>query len=416
MRPHVVIVGAGFGGLTAARKLAGAPVNISLIDRNNYHLFQPLLYQVATAGLEPEQIAKPVRAILRRQANLTFRMTEVTAVDFEAHQLQTADGPLAYDYLVLSVGAETDFLGLADLAEHSLQLKGLSDGVAIRNQVLACFERAAVETEDKDRRRLLTFVIVGAGPTGVEMAGALAELIHLVLVKDYPELDGQIVRIVLVEAQSQLLPGFDESSAESARRTLEAKGVEVMTGVSLVAYRQGLAELGDGGKLAAETLIWGAGVRAEGLARGLSVEHGRQGRVVVEPTLQLPGQPQVYVIGDAAYLEVDGQPLPMMAPVAVQMAERTAANIRLAVAGRQPQAFVYRDPGRLATIGRNAAVAEIAGIRFRGFLAWLVWLVVHLVQLIGFRNRLLVLINWAWDYFFYDRAVRLITEDPLRRE
>jgi NADH dehydrogenase len=416
MQPHVVIVGAGFGGLTAARRLAGAPVRISLIDRNNYHLFQPLLYQVATAGLEPEQIAKPVRAILRHQSNLTFRMTEVTGIDLSSQQVTSAEGPIAYDYLVLAVGAETDFLGLGGLEDDSLQLKGLTDGVTIRNHVLACFERAAADPQAERRAELLTFVIVGAGPTGVEMAGALAELVHLVLVKDYPELDGKEIRILLLEAQDQVLPGFDPALARSAQRTLEGKGVEVMTGARLANYLDKRALLADGRSILAETLIWGAGVQAEQLARDLAVEHGRQGRVIVEPTLQVPGHPNAYVIGDAAYQEADGQPLPMMAPVAMQMAERAADNIRRAVEGRPPQAFAYRDPGRLATIGRNAAVADFGRLRFRGFLAWVVWLVVHLIQLIGFRNRLLVLINWAWDYFFYDRAVRLITSDPLRGE
>jgi NADH dehydrogenase len=414
-RSRVVIIGGGFGGLNAARKLSGVPVDVTLIDRNNYHLFQPLLYQVATAGLEPAQIAKPIRAILRRQDNLAFRMAEAVGVDLANRVVVTDDGPIPYDYLIVAVGAEVDHFGMLGVAEHGLKLKDLSDAVAVRNHILACFERAVVTKDPDERRSLLTFVLVGGGPTGVEMAGALTELVHLVLVHDYPNLESKDVRIILLEMMDHLLPGFAAGLSDSARERLASKGADVRLGAAVEDYDGSVAVLADGQTIATKTLLWAAGVRASFLAQKLGFGTGRAGRTNVEGSLQLPGHPEVYVVGDAAYLEAGGKPLPMMAPVAIQMAERAAANIRLAIKGEAPLAFEYHDPGRLATIGRNAAVAELSGWQFKGFVAWLVWLVVHLIQLIGFRNRLVVLINWAWDYFFYERGVRLIsrTGDPL---
>lgn len=408
-RPHVVIVGAGFGGLNAARTLRGAPVRITLIDRNNYHLFQPLLYQVATAGLEPEQIAKPIRAILRDQSNLRFRMAEVEDVDLERRRLHTNLGSMEYDYLVMAVGAQTDFFQMENLERSALDLKGLDDAIHVRNHVLRCFERAAIEDDPQRRKDLLTFLIVGGGPTGVEMAGAISELIHLVLLRDYPELSREDVRVLLFEAVDQVLPGFPRSLGEAARDELADKGIEVRLEEAVEDYDGRAARLANGEVVPSETLIWAAGVKAHGIVRQLGVELARSRRVPVEATLQLPDHPTVFVVGDAAHREADGKPLPMMAPVAIQMAKRAAENIERLVQGKSPEPFEYRDPGSLATIGRNAAVADVFGLQFTGFVAWVVWLVVHLIQLIGFRNRLVVLINWAWDYFFYDRAVRLIT-------
>jgi NADH dehydrogenase len=414
--PRVVIVGAGFGGLRAARALRRAPVELVLVDRNNYHLFQPLLYQVATAGLEPEQIAKPVRAILRGVKNLDFRMVEVAGIDLTGRQVMTNDGPVPYDFLILAPGAATNFFGLGGVERHGLGLKDVPDAVRIRNQVLTCFERAMLEPDGERRRALLTFVVVGGGPTGVEMAGSLSELMRLVLVKDYPRLNLKDVRVLLLEAGGHLLAGMPVPLAEAAAATLWKKHVEVRYGATVVDYDGAAARLKSGEVIPARTLIWGAGVRAADLAGRVGVATARAGRVPVEPTLQLAGHPEVFVIGDAAYLEVRGAPLPMMAPVAIQMAETAAANVRRLLAGAPPEAFRYEDPGSLATIGRNAAVARIHGISFKGFAAWVVWLVVHLIQLIGFRNRLFVLINWAWDYFFYDRAVRLITPEVVSRQ
>ena len=410
-RPTVVIVGAGFGGLRAARTLRRAPVEVILIDRHNYHLFQPLLYQVATAGLEPEQIAKPVRAILRGQANLEFRLAEVTGVDFAARRVVTDAGPMAYDHLILALGGETNFFGLESVQRNGIGLKDIPEAVAIRNHVLRCFEQAMLEQDPDRRRALLTLVVVGGGPTGVEMAGALAELIRLVLVKDYPRLNIANVRVLLLEATDKLLGAMPAKLREAAADTLWKKHVEVRFGAAVEEFDGSRVRLKGGEVIPARTLLWAAGVQAAGLARRLGLRTARQGRIVVEPTLQVPGQPAVSVVGDAAYLEAEGQALAMMAPVAIQMAETAARNVLRTLRGEPPRPFRYRDPGSLATIGRNAAVAYIRGFAFKGFPAWVVWLVVHLIQLIGFRNKLLVLINWAWDYFFYERAVRIITPE-----
>ncbi len=409
-RLRVVIVGAGFGGLRAARALKRAPVDVVLVDRHNYHLFQPLLYQVATAGLEPESIARPVRAILRRQPHFEFRMAEMTGLDVAARRVLTSGGAIPYDYLILALGGETNFFGLQRIRAHAFDLKDTSGAVAIRNDVLRCFERGVLEGDAEQRRALLTFVIVGGGPTGVEMAGALSELIRLVLVKDYPRLNIKDVRVLLLEAADRLLGAMPPRLSAAAERTLWRKHVEVRFGATVQDYDGERVALKGGEVIPARTLIWAAGAQAVSLVARLGLPTARQGRVVVEPTLQLPEHPEVFVIGDAAYVESGGQPLPMMAPVAIQMAETAAANVARHLRSEAPAAFRYRDPGSLATIGRNAAVAYIRGVAFKGFVAWVVWLVVHILQLIGFRNKLFVLLNWAWDYFFYERASRLITE------
>jgi NADH:quinone reductase (non-electrogenic) len=410
-KPTVVIVGAGFGGLRAARRLRGNDVRVILIDRHNYHLFQPLLYQVATAGLETEQIAKPVRAILRGQRNLEFRLAQVEGVDLAGRSLRTSAGDIRYDYLILAVGGETDTFGKRGVQHNGLALKGLLDAVAIRNRILCLFERAALETDSARRQALLTLVIVGGGPTGVEMAGALSELVHLVLARDLPSLDLRQVSILLLEAADRLLPGMPAPLAQAAVAMLERKGVRVRLHAMVDDYDGEVVSLQGGERIATRTLIWAAGARAAPLVAKLGLPTKRQGRVAVETTLQLPGAPEAFVIGDAAYLEDAGRPLPMLAPVAMQMGETAADNIRRLLRGEAPVAFRYKDAGSLATVGRNAAIAHVRGLSVRGFLAWVVWLVVHLIQLIGFRNRLLVLVNWAVDYFFYDRAVRLITDE-----
>jgi NADH dehydrogenase len=410
-RPKVVIVGGGFAGINAAKVFKDQPVEVVLIDKNNYHLFQPLLYQVATAALAPSEIAYPLRAIFRKQKNLKFLLANVQAVDFDRRVVQTSGGPVDYDHLILAVGGETHFYGLDSVARYGFDLKDLEDALGIRNHLLRIFEWASQERDPQALEALLTFVVVGGGPTGVETAGAFSELIRLVLAKDFPEVDFSDVRVILLEAGDRLLAGFPTDLASSAVETLRKKGVEVRFGAAVNGYDGKLAALEDGQVIPAFTLIWSAGVRAQSLVNQLGLPQGRQGRVLVEPTLQVHGRPEVYVTGDAAYLEESGQALPMMAPVAIQQGKTAARNILRRMDGKPLLNFHFQDPGSLATIGRNAAVARVKGLKFHGFAAWLVWLAVHLFWLIGFRNRLLVLINWAWDYFLVERAVRLITPD-----
>ena len=411
MTPTVVIVGAGFGGLNAARALRRAPVQVVLVDRNNYHLFQPLLYQVATAGLEPEEIARPARAILRGQKNFDFRMVDVTRVDFAARRLETTGGPISYDFLVLAPGGQTNFFGLESMQRHGLGLKDIPDAIAIRNHVLTCFEQAMLEPDPEKRRTLLTFIVVGGGPTGVEMAGALSELIRLVLVKDYPRLNIKDVRILLLEATDKLLAAMPERLREAAVKTLWRKWIDVRFGAQVADYDGKQIRLKSGEIIPAQTVIWAAGVQASPLNATLGLPASRQGRIPVEPALQVTAHPEVFIIGDAAYQEHNGEPLPMVAPVAIQMGRFVARTIKRQLRGQPLEPFRYRDQGTLATIGRNAAVANVYGIKATGFVAWVMWLGIHIIQLIGFRNKLFVLINWAWDYFFYERAARLITRD-----
>ncbi|HNB50578.1 MAG TPA: NAD(P)/FAD-dependent oxidoreductase [Anaerolineales bacterium] len=407
--PHILILGAGFGGLNAARALREAPVQITLIDRKNYHLFQPLLYQVATSGLSPGEIAFPARAIFRKQKNLTFRMAEVQHIDLAQKRMDTSTGSLTFDYLIIAAGSETSYFGMQSVQENGLGLKDIDEAVSIRNRVLRMFELAAQETDAEKRRALLTFVVVGGGPTGVESAGALSELIRLVLIKDYPQLSLKDVRILLLEAADRLLGGFPVNLQEYAAETLWRKHVEVRFGASVSGFDGERVTLKSAEVIPSRTLIWAAGVRAADIVNSLGVSQPRQGRVAVQPTLNLPDHPSVFIIGDAAYLEHEGHPLPMMAPVAIQQGQTAARNILHMMKGEPCEIFAYKDPGSLATIGRNAAVARLGGFKFTGFVAWFLWLGVHLLWLVGFRNKLVVLINWAWDYFFYDRGIRLIT-------
>ncbi len=383
-------------------------MRILLLDRNNYHLFQPLLYQVATAGLQPGDIAYPVRVIFRGQKNLEFRMAELLGAELDRKVVLTSTGPVPYDHLILALGAETDFFGLESVSRHAFPLKGVADAVAIRNHVLRCFEQAVHEPDAALRRELVTIVVVGDGPTGVEMAGALSELVRLVLARDLPGLDLREVKVVLLEASARILPAFDEDLGAAAARSLARKGVEVRTSAAVEDCDGRAVRLRGGQLLRAATVLWAAGVRASSLGEAIGVERARLGRIVVEPTLALPGYPEVSVVGDAAHVVDRGQPIPMMAPPAIQMGRTAARNVLLRLQGKPAEPFRYRDPGSLATIGRNAAVAHVRGLKFTGFPAWVVWLGVHLVWLIGFRNRLVVLVNWAWEYFRYQKAGYLI--------
>lgn len=410
--PHVVILGAGFGGLTAAKKLKNAPVRITLIDRHNYHLFQPLLYQVAIAALVPSQVAFPVRTIFRGQKNLTFQMGEVTAIDFDSRYIKMEGSVIAYDYLILAAGGQTNFFGIESVEKNAFYIKDIESAIKMRNHLLSMFERASREADSDKRRAMLTFVIVGGGSTGVEIAGALAELISHVMRKEYRELDVREARVLLLEAGDALIASYPDELRKATHRLLEKKNVEVMFNAQLTDYNSHRVTLADGGHIETNTLIWTAGVKAAEIVETLGVQRAGSGRVRSEATLQLPNHPEAYVVGDAAYLENgNGQPLPMLSTVAIQQGNVVAENIRRAVNGLTQEPFRYKDPGLLATIGRNAAVARIWGLSFSGFIAWVIWVGLHIYRIIGFRNRLAVLINWAWDYFFYDNQVRLITKE-----
>ncbi|TMF85147.1 MAG: NAD(P)/FAD-dependent oxidoreductase [Chloroflexi bacterium] len=407
-RPRVVIVGAGFGGLTCARALKRAAVDVLLVDANNYHLFTPLLYQVASSLLDPSQIAQAVRSLIRPLKNCDFRLARVRGADFERKLLRTDAGDLAYDYLVLAAGSESNFFGNAEVEAHAIGLKELPDGLALRNWVLGCFEAAARASSDEERRRLLTFAVVGGGPTGVEYAGALQELTHLVLRKDYPRLDLSLARIVLIEGTGSLLGAFDPRLREAAARSLKRKDVEVWFDAMVATADQDGVALKDGRRLDARTVVWTAGVKASDLGAALGLPLSKGGRIRVDGLLNPAGHPEVFVIGDLAAYEQDGEPLPMLIPVAMQEARRVAATIADMVHNGGATAFRYRDPGIMATIGRNSAVAELGPVHLSGFLGWLMWLFVHLVNVVSFRSRIVVLVNWAWEYVLFDRPVRLI--------
>jgi NADH dehydrogenase len=407
--PTVVVVGGGFAGLEIVKTLGDKPVRVLLVDRNNYHLFQPLLYQVATAGLGPEDISYPLRAILRDQGNAAFRMAEVARVDLAGKRIITAGGEgIGYDYLVLAVGAETNHFGIESVAANAVGLKSLEDALSLRNHILSMFEQASQEADPAVRRQLLTFVVGGGGATGVESAGGLAELVHLVLAKDYPELDFAETSLTLLEGGTRLLMSLPEELAAFTAAELARKQVKVRFKAQVVSFDGQTINLADGTTIATRTLVWAAGVKAASVIGSLGVKTDRLGRAAVGLTLQLPGHSEVFVIGDAAGLEQDGRPLPMIAPVAVQQARTAAGNIDSLIRGVPLADFVYTDPGVLATIGRSSAVASIGRWRFSGFLAWVLWLAIHLIRLVGFRNRFIVTLNWAWDYFFYERAIRLI--------
>jgi NADH dehydrogenase len=410
-RPRVVVVGAGFGGLNVAAGLARANVDVVVLDRHNYHGFWPLLYQVATAGLEPASIAYPARAILRKYPNAHFLMTEVSGVDFERKLVLSGDQALPYDYLVLAAGSANNYFGDTALAANTFGMKDLDEAEQLRNQVLRAFERAVIEPDPARRAALLTFVIVGGGPTGVELAGAFAELIRHVLRKDYPMLDISEARVLLVEAGERILISFPERLQRSARKRLENMGVEVKLRTAVAAVDGERVSFKDGTTLESSTVVWAAGVRAAELVDALGLTLGRGARVKITPELNLPERPEVFVIGDMAYLESykGSQPYPMVAQVAMQMGKQAARNILAQIDGRPLRAFHYLDKGQMATIGRRAAVFDAFGIRMAGFFAWIGWLFIHLIYLIGFRNRLVVLTNWAYSYFTYDRAVRLIS-------
>ena len=406
--PHVVIVGGGFAGLGAARALRRARVRITIVDRRNHHLFQPLLYQVATAALNPGDIAYPIRAVLRRQLNARTLLARVVGVDLAARTLRLADDTLPYDYLLLATGATHSYFGNDAWEAWAPGLKTVEDALEVRRRVLSAFEAAERQHDDAQRAATLTFVVVGAGPTGVELAGALSEIGRLTVAKDFRSFDPRTLRVVLVEAADRVLPPYPPSLSTSARHQLERLGVEVRTGAKVTHIDHTGVWLGDE-HLPARTVLWAAGVAASPLGRALGVPTDRAGRVLVAPDLSVPGHPEVFVAGDLMHLEQDGKPLPGVAPVAIQSGRHAARNIRALAAGGTAVPFRYFDKGSLATIGRAKGVGTIGRLELRGFLAWWVWWLVHIAYLIGFRNRLVVMIGWAWQYFAFSRGARLIT-------
>jgi len=410
-RPHVVILGAGFGGLNAAIGLRKAPVDVTVVDRRNYHLFQPLLYQVATAGLSPAQIAMPIRRILAGQQNATVLMEKVEAVDPTAQIVTTTNRRIAYDFLVIATGARHAYFGHDEWEDAAPGLKTIGDATEIRARILAAFEKAEVTEDPELRRKLLTFVIVGGGPTGVELAGAIIELARKAISRDFRNIDSSTTRVVLVEAGERLLAAFPESLSQSARLQLEKLGVEVRPGAAVTKCGDAGVTLADGHHIASGCVLWAAGVMASRAAKWLGVPADRAGRVIVENNLSVPGHPEIFVIGDTASVKGrGGRPVPGVAPAAKQMGRYVARLIKGRLGGRPVGSFRYADFGNLATIGRKAAVADLGRISLTGFPAWLMWSFAHLWFLVGFRNRVVVFLDWAWAYATFDRGARLITE------
>jgi NADH:quinone reductase (non-electrogenic) len=407
-RPRVVIIGAGFGGLAAAKRLKRAPFDVTVVDRHNYHLFQPLLYQVATAGLSPGDIASPIRGILRHQQNVSVILAKVSGVDVARHEVLAEGRRIPFDYLIVATGAEHAYFG-HDWASFAPGLKTIDDATYLRRRILLAFERAETEPDAQERRRLLNFVVVGGGPTGVEMAGAIAELAKRALASDFRSIDPRSARIVLLEAAPRLLTPFDPSLSEKARRALEQLGVEVRLGAAVTDCDHASVSIGKE-RIETRTIIWAAGVKASPVAEWLAVARDGVGRVTVGPDLSVPGHPDIFVIGDAATaLGADGKPLPGVAPVAKQQGYYVARLLIARAGGKTLPPFRYRDVGSLATIGRKRAVAQFGALKVSGFVAWLLWSVAHIYFLIGFRNRVAVALHWLWSYVTFQRGTRLIT-------
>jgi NADH:ubiquinone reductase (H+-translocating) len=408
--PRVVILGGGFGGLNAARALGGAPVEVTVIDRTNHHLFQPLLYQVAMATLAPSDVTAPIRWLVRKQRNTTVLLADVHRIEPERRVVVIDDGrEVPYDYLVVATGSRHSYFGHDDWEPMAPGLKSLEDALEIRRRFLLAFEHAEKSEDPAEQARLLTFVLVGGGPTGVELAGILPEIARKALRQDFRRVDLDRTRVILVEAGPRILPAFPESLAARAHRDLERLGVEVRTGVAVTRMETGVVWIGEE-RVEAGTVFWAAGNAASPLARSLGAPLDRAGRVMVRSDLSVPGRPEVFVVGDLMHLEQDGRPLPGVAQVAIQGGRIAARNVLASTRGSPRSDFRYFDKGNLATIGRNKAVADFGRVRFGGFFAWLLWLFVHILYLAGFRNRLSVLIQWGYAYFTQQRGVRLITE------
>jgi NADH:quinone reductase (non-electrogenic) len=407
-RPRVVIIGGGFGGLSAAKALRRAPVDVLLLDRRNHHVFQPLLYQVATAALSPGDIASPIRWILRRQSNVTVWLADATGIDTARRVVSLTDGEMAYDYLIVAAGATHAYFGHDEWQAYAPGLKTLEDALDIRRRVLVAFEKAERDEDPAVRRRLLTFVIVGGGPTGAELAGALAEISRHALVHDFRAIAPESARVVLLEGGPGILAAYPARLSAFAKRSLERLGVEVRTSARVTSVAEGCVRVGDK-IIEAGTILWAAGVSASPLGATLGAPTDRAGRVEVNRDLSVPDHPEVFVVGDLAAFRTDGGWLPGVAQVAMQEAVHAAGNVRRLAAGEPARPFVYRSYGNMATIGRNVAIADFGWAEVRGYPAWLLWLFIHIFKLIGFRNRLVVMTEWALSYLTYQRSVRLIT-------
>lgn len=418
-KPRVVIVGGGFGGIQLARGLAKAPVQVVLFDRNNYHTFQPLLYQVSTAGLEPDSIAFPLRKVFKKQRNMFFRWGDVERIVPEKNVIETSIGDLEYDYLVLASGSTTNFFGMKTVADNAMPMKSVSEALNLRSTILQAFEEATLTDDAKERQELMTFVVVGGGPTGVETAGALAELKKHVLQHDFPELDLRLMRIYLLEATPRLLNGMSDVAGEKAVAFLQEMGVNVLLGAAVKEYDGATIRLQDGSAIASKTLIWAAGVVGEmpdGVEKTAVV---RGNRINVDVYNRVQGYTNIFAIGDVASMPATDERYPnghpMVAPVAMQQGQLLARNIPKLLSGQELEPFRYFDKGSMATVGRNKAVVDIHKVRFQGWLAWVAWLGLHLLMLVGFRNKLVVMINWIWNYFSYDRGTRLIVR-PFKKK
>jgi NADH:ubiquinone reductase (H+-translocating) len=408
-RERVVIIGAGFAGLSAAKAFAEAPIDVVVIDRHNYHLFQPLLYQVATAGLSPADIASPIRSVLSRQTNTTVILADVDGIDAIAKTVRAENRHVPYDRLIVATGAKHSYFGHGDWAKYAPGLKRIDDATVLRRRILLAFEKAEIENQTIERQRLLSFVIIGGGPTGVEMAGAIAELARKALSADFRSIDPSGARVVLIESGPRLLGSFHPTLSAAAHRSLEMLGVEVRLGHPATQCDEHGVEV-DGRRIEASTLIWAAGVMASPASQWLGVEADSAGRVKVNPDLSVPGNPDIFVLGDTAHFPgPNGRPLPGVAPVAKQQGAYVARLIKARLRGEELPPFRYRDFGSMATIGRKSAVVEIGGFRVTGFIAWLIWSVAHIYFLVGFRNRLAVVLNWGWNYLTFQRGTRLIT-------
>jgi len=410
-KPRVVIVGAGFGGLEAAKKLACENLRVTVIDRTNYYLFQPLLYQVATAALSPADIAAPIRAVLSKCSNVEVVLAEVEAVDIEAKKVKTVDSEIDYDYLILATGARHSYFGHNEWEKLAPGLKSLEDAIELRRRILLAFEYAEKSTDEAARRAAMNFVIIGGGPTGVEMAGAIAEISRHTLAKDFRHINPSEARVILIEGDTRLLAAYPEDLSESARKQLVDLGVEVRTSTRATNLSEAGVQVGNE-FIPCRVKIWAAGNNASFVGKSLDAPVDRIGRVIVNDDLTVPGHPEIQVIGDLAnFSHQTGQPLPGISPVAMQQGRHAARNLLAMIKGGKPRAFRYWDKGTMATIGRNKAVADLKFMHLKGRFAWLAWLFVHIVFLVGFRNRLLVFIQWAWAYFTFDKGARLITRN-----